>query len=33
MKPKEKIDYMIQSLLMAKEEIEYAEEYLGNAAM
>lgn len=28
MTPKEKIDYMIQSLQLAKEEIEYAEEYL-----
>jgi len=27
MTPKEKIDYMIQSLQLAKEEIEYAEEY------
>ena len=28
MTPKEKIEYMIQSLQLAKEEIEYAEEYL-----
>ncbi len=28
MTPKEKIDYMIQSLQLAKEEIGYAEEYL-----
>lgn len=33
MTPKEKIDYMMQSLQLAKEEIEYAEEYLGDATM